>query len=300
MHKEISVIIPHYNSIITLLNLLDTIPKMECIEILVIDDKSDITCAQKEKIIDALENRGLFLDNQSEKKGAGVCRNIGLDHAHGKWVVFADADDYFLPASFKTFLDYKNDPHDIIFCNMTSIAIDTGEVSERHKGYSRLIKEFIEYHDELSEANLRYNWSSPTTKMIRRALIEKSRIRFEDTAVANDVMFSLKTGYAAKTITAVNETVYCVTKSGNSLTSASDNDRKRKRFEVYWGKYAYLREKMDPHTFEKMGMGIFEFLLYAARSRGLALGMSVLSDTHQSIHAKFNIRGWICKHIGLR
>ena len=94
---KLSIIIPHYNTSDLLEKLLSTIPKDKNIEVIVIDDKSqdkhieDIEDLKtEEKYIDFL-----FLKNQTLKKGAGTCRNIGLDHAQGEWVLFADADDYF-------------------------------------------------------------------------------------------------------------------------------------------------------------------------------------------------------------
>jgi len=41
MKKDLSIIIPHYNIFELLRRLLDSIPKKDNIEIIVIDDKSD-------------------------------------------------------------------------------------------------------------------------------------------------------------------------------------------------------------------------------------------------------------------
>ena len=89
--KIYSFIIPHHNCPNLLYRLLDTIPQREDIEIIVVDDNSD---ADKVPLINRNDVQ-LFLIPASESKGAGHARNIGLDHAKGKWLLFADSDDYY-------------------------------------------------------------------------------------------------------------------------------------------------------------------------------------------------------------
>ena len=97
---KVSVIIPHYNSAKRLIRLLNTLEDSEDIEIIVIDDKSTETLYDLEQQILKRDNT-IILNNSSENKGAGVSRNIGLEAATGDWLLFADADDYFLEnASF--------------------------------------------------------------------------------------------------------------------------------------------------------------------------------------------------------
>lgn len=53
-----------------------------------------------------------------EGKGAGYARNIGLSHARGKWIIFADADDFFTADCFTILNEYMDSPHEVIYFNV--------------------------------------------------------------------------------------------------------------------------------------------------------------------------------------
>lgn len=44
---------------------------------------------------------------------AGMARNAGLDEAEGKWILFMDDDDWFLPGAFKSIAEAVNDRTDL-------------------------------------------------------------------------------------------------------------------------------------------------------------------------------------------
>ena len=91
-----SFIIPHKNTPDLLQKCLDSIPRRDDVQIIVVDDNSD-----PEKVdfdhFPGLEDS--MVEVVFDKKGGGCAyaTNIALDHAVGKWVVRADADDFFCP-----------------------------------------------------------------------------------------------------------------------------------------------------------------------------------------------------------
>src|SRR5690606_29417331 len=95
---QVSIIIPHYNSTELLEKLISTIPEISSIQTIVVDDHSNEFHKNRlMEIEQANKNRNiLFLTNDLDKKNAGSSRNKGLKHAKGKWVLFADSDDYFV------------------------------------------------------------------------------------------------------------------------------------------------------------------------------------------------------------
>lgn len=94
-----SIIIPHKNSPDLLKRCLESIPDRTDIQVVVVDDNSSSA------IIDWNLERANFKGNvelvlTKEGLGAGFARNKGLTYIKGKWVLFADADDYYQSHTF--------------------------------------------------------------------------------------------------------------------------------------------------------------------------------------------------------
>lgn len=91
----ISIIIPTYNRASLIRETLDSIkaqtsPHWECI---VVDDGSSDNTESVVAGYSAGDSRFSFYKRDREPKGAPTCRNIGLQHAKGEWVIFLDSDD---------------------------------------------------------------------------------------------------------------------------------------------------------------------------------------------------------------
>lgn len=258
-----SVITPHYNSTSLLKRLLSTIPTDDSIQLIVVDDKSVEDITEVKDLV--IARGGLFLRNTTEKKGAGICRNLGLAQAVGKWIVFADADDYFLNGSFDIMRQHSDSEADIIHFVPTSIDLETGEVSTRHIWYEKLVQRYLAEPIEENEMMLRYRHMVPWSKMLRCEMIREAGILFDEVITSEDVMFSARCGYYAKRIEAFDDVIYCVTKSKGSLTMRRDEAACRASATVHRDKYKFLEEHVD---LKKYGcvvpMGI-RFLSDAAR-----------------------------------
>ena len=90
-----SIIIPHYNIPLLLERLLVSIPKRHDVEVIVADDGSPKkVCSELEAMASRRpEIRLLLLEGNL---GAGYARNAAIGVARGRWVLFADADDFFV------------------------------------------------------------------------------------------------------------------------------------------------------------------------------------------------------------
>lgn len=249
--SRLSVIIPHYNSIMLLQNLLDTIPTSKNIQIIVVDDNSTYhlkeyrELKQKEKY-----SHVNFLKNNTQNKGAGSCRNIGLLQAKGEWILFADSDDYFVDGFYDAigkFLDSKND---VVFFAPTSIELDTRDISDRHLEFEKLITDYFNEPNRNTELLLRYTFSVPWSKLIRRKFIEKKAIQFSETLAANDVIFSMKVGHMAKMWEASKETIYCVTRSKGTLTTSMSEEIFDERLNIHIEYYKFLQEELSKEEFK--------------------------------------------------
>ncbi len=211
-----SIIIPHKDSFDLLIRLLDSIPDVDYMQVLIVDDFSSEET--RERLYHFSFNRNTTVLYNKKSEGAGKARNIGLQQAVGTWIIFADADDYFSKEAERLLNSNFSNTHDIIYFGTTSIFNDTGELAYRHTRYNDLVQNF-ESNSE-NENSLRYYFTPPWAKMIRRDLIVSNNIRFDEIVASNDVLFSIKTAYYAKSIDACKEILYIITVTEGSLTNS--------------------------------------------------------------------------------
>lgn len=212
-----TIIIPHYNIPRLLKRCVDSIPKREDTQIIIIDDCSpnsqEVQFALKE--IASRSNVEIF--HTLKGGSAGRARNIGLDNAKGKWLIFADSDDFF-DAKFDDFLDSYNDcKADVVYFNFRSVLNNNiSQASERGKNYSDI---FIKYNQTHNDKELRFLYTTPWGKMVKLSLVKKHNLRFDETRYANDAMFIVLVGCKASSICICNNPIYVLTERSGSLAS---------------------------------------------------------------------------------
>ncbi len=270
---RLSIIIPHHNNPELLKKLLSTIPDNHEIQTIVVDDhSSDEVKIQLRKLQSACEDRNVFFyDNDSGEHNAGAARNVGLAHAEGKWLLFADSDDYFLDGFYDIIEKYLDSDYDIVYFSPTSIDMEIGGIGERHRGYIRYIKKYRRWPRLANEINLRYFCPYPWSKLIRRSIVWENNIRFDSVKFSNDEMFSVRTGFFARRITASDETIYCVTRRTGSLTTQQDLDAFDIRVQVSIRKFWFLKthlNKRELHACEICRIAILKLLTIIRRKYG--------------------------------
>jgi glycosyltransferase involved in cell wall biosynthesis len=251
---DFSIIIPHRNSLHFLPKLFSTLPKSDKIQILLIDN-SDVPI-KKEDIETDAEFELLY---SSPSRGAGGARNVGIENAKGKWLIFVDADDYLPEDAFEIFYNNFNSDADVIYFGMDGIYADTGERSDRGDQYTQLVKDYLS--GKKSEMDLRLGFASPCSKMVRRELVDRHQIRFDEVVASNDVYFSLLTGYYATKIDAVDKITYIATVSRGSLTKRRDLSVIQSRFQVNLRRNKFLKE----HNLSHYQSSVMFFLFYARK-----------------------------------
>ncbi|WP_051929329.1 glycosyltransferase family 2 protein [Flavobacterium sp. 83] len=226
MKIKYSIVVPHKNSFDLLLKLLKSIPEQSDFEVIIVDDNSNYS--EKEKINSHSFNDNVIVIFNSDSGGAGKARNLALERASGKWVIFADADDYFSENMEILLDDYFEAKEDIIYFGTSSVFADTNQIASRHVRYMNLVSDYLKNIND--EDALRYYFTPPWGKMIRRELIESNNIRFEEILASNDIYFSLKSAFHAKSITATLEILYIITVSHGSLTNSFSKSHFDARF----------------------------------------------------------------------
>ncbi|MDV6253342.1 glycosyltransferase family 2 protein [Vibrio sp. EA2] len=238
-NKLYSIIIPHYNCITGLKSLLNSIPDREDIEIIVVDDNSDISL-QYEMFDMFSHSHCNLIVNDNKGRGAGTCRNIALNIASGRYVVFADSDDYFTENAFEIIDDaiIKHTECDVFLFKPTSVCSLSLELSDRHNLYC----DIIDNYNANKDVNELYNYVVPWSKVIRRDLLVSNDIKFDQVIASNDVMFSMKVTFHSKSNVALNDIIYCVTRRPGSLTVNKSREVTAARFKVERNRIKFIKE----------------------------------------------------------
>ncbi|WP_073043384.1 glycosyltransferase family 2 protein [Xylanibacter ruminicola] len=250
-----TVIIPHRNIPMLLGRLIKSIPMRDDLEIIVVDDHSDACVVEQ---LRSLERENLDLMLNQECHGAGYARNCALPVAKGKWVLFADADDFF-NTEFNDFLnEYINSDADIVYFNANSLDSETFEPSHRVDH----LHEFIdEYHRDKERGALimRYLFTEPWCKMVKLDLIKNNDIRFEETSIRNDVRYSYLVGHYAEKIVVDERQLYCVTTRQNSVSRGIGYQASMDELKVFAGWKNFLMDHHIPLELPKFDLCLYNF-----------------------------------------
>lgn len=141
--------------------------------------------------------------------GASGARNRGLTRAAGEWVWFVDADDTLAPEALAT-LAQQMPPADVTYFGMTfcchdgfwAMKVPPMAWAETPAERDRLLLRLA-----TGEIGTLFGWAC--NKVIRRALIERHRLRFDATlSIHEDEVFALCFMNHAQTIATLPQALY--------------------------------------------------------------------------------------------
>ncbi|MCQ2217108.1 MAG: glycosyltransferase [Paludibacteraceae bacterium] len=171
----VSIIVPVYKAESTIRRCIDSILSQtyQNFELILVDDGSP-------------DNSGAICDEYAQsdirvkvfhKENGGVssARNLGIDKASGKYLVFVDSDDYVTPTFLIDMLQLKSSQFVIggIVRSVDNQVVEKMIMANRH----------VAIADDLSDAwNKKYNlflYCFPSSKLFLKEIIDACRIRFE-------------------------------------------------------------------------------------------------------------------------
>ncbi|MPM66944.1 hypothetical protein SDC9_113858 [bioreactor metagenome] len=250
-----SIIIPHKNIPELLRRCLRSIPIRDDVQIIVVDDNSDPDKIDFSNLPELNRpNTEVYMTKGGQ--GAGYARNIGLIKAKGKWLVFADADDFFNDCLGDMFEKYKETTADLIFFQTNSVDSETLKpIKSRGEKYNTWIRESDKSGIILED--IKYRLYSPWGKFFSHELIKAHNIKFDVVFSSNDVMFSTLSGHTANRILIDMNYLYCSTIRKGSLENSSTIEHIQPRFYVALRQYNFL---LSVHK-AKYRMNIWYFIL---------------------------------------
>ncbi len=197
MKKDISIIVPIYNSEKYLKRCIDSLvnqTKKE-LEIILINDGSN---DNSEKIIkEYTDKRIKYIKNKNQ--GIGKTRNIGIEKSSGKYIMFIDSDDYIEKNTCEElFKKAEKDNLDMVICDFYREDESGNKKEERLIDFKNTtIKETPKL---LYKVNL-----SPWNKLYKTSLIKDNNILFEEELKYEDTPFVFISMDKAKKIGKINK-----------------------------------------------------------------------------------------------
>ena len=215
-----SIIIPHKNIPDLLQRCLDSIPRRDDIQIIIVDDNSNPQKVDFENF-PGLGDPCVEVYFTKEGKGAGYARNVGLKYAKGKWLFFADSDDTYTSSFSKFLTDSKDLVADVVYFKANLINNDVSKSPFFLMNY--YITQYLYHGGALSD--VKFGAWEPWNKMISRQLVVQNNILFDEIPSSNDKMFSLKVGEFAERVVVIEQYLYNYILRKNSIIHNRNSNR---------------------------------------------------------------------------
>ena len=106
---------------------------------------------------------------------------------------------------------------------------------------------------------MRYLFTEPWCKMVKKNLIERNGVRFEETIIRNDVRYSYLVGFYAKGIIVDNRQLYCVTTRKNSVSRGVGRRASLDELKVFAGWKFFIMEHKIPLPLPKFDLCLYNF-----------------------------------------
>ncbi|NBH82433.1 glycosyltransferase [bacterium C-53] len=207
---KVSVVMPVYNAEKYLEQTLDCLVNqtMKEMEIICVDDGStDQSCNILKKYAQIDSRITIYYQKNS---GAGIARNLGIQHATGEYLSILDSDDVFeLDMLESAYRKAKIDEVDICVFKMDMFA---EEVEKRYPWHLSILKsqlpdfEPFTYKD-ISENIFRVFVGWTWDKLFRRQFVIENKLFFQDLRTTNDMFFTYTALVRASKICILNKTL---------------------------------------------------------------------------------------------
>lgn len=230
--KVFSIIIPVYNGHDVIWRALDSVYSSglanEQFEVICVDDCSptmDTLNALNSYTYNGTHPVNLKIYRHEVNKRQGGARNTGLLHAEAKWILYLDADDFFLNKSLLELLENigRYDDLDIAMFDYRLMNKKSNKkVDIQYAIYSKTGLSSV----KMSGVDFMKNYPvpySPWCYAYRREFLLEHNIRFEENVSFEDTDYSIRSTVTAKNIVFLPIELYCyICVDGSTTTVKND------------------------------------------------------------------------------
>ena len=275
----ITVIVPVYNVEKYIERCLDSVlgQTYTNLEIILVDDGS-------------VDSSGIICDNYAEKDtrikvihkengGLSSARNVGLDHATGKYIAFLDSDDCIDCETFQKCIGrLKNTGADI--CMFSHFTVNRARCIEHALPFTKdiykgeeirrlILPKFFGKTSQDSEVE-----GFVCRQIFKKEIIGETRFRSERDYFAEDVVFDLEVYNKIDSFCVVNEPLYFYYYVQTSLSNKYRKDVFQKLERLLLFMESFARENALVDVKKRILATAFRFALYSCRNTKRAQELS--------------------------
>lgn len=259
----VSIVMPCYQNGQTLARTVQSIQAQTVSEweLIAVDDGSKDDTLAVLNALAADEPRMRVI--HQENGGVSDARNVGMEHARGKWLFFVDADDHLLAHALKHLLDLATDETDIVCAAYEMHYRDEGGRIEKHACADGDLQTVLE---SLIRGDSALN--SMCARLYRAEMIKAYHVRApRGVKVGEDVLFNLDAFIVARAWRMSSETIYIYEFGGNSAMTRARADILNRSMAMIEGIGAFLaRHGLETQLF-RAHIDIYVRTLRVGRSR---------------------------------
>lgn len=286
---KVSVVIPVYNVEEFLDNTLSDITSqtLRDIEIICVDDGSTDHSRQIIEEWQKKDSRIQLIKQQNQY--AGLARNNGLKQAHGKYVIFWDADDLFEHNALEVmYMQAEQEGSDICICE----ARKYDNAKEKYIPSDAYLKEDLlpekQTFNKFDVPDYIFNLTNnvPWNKLYLREFVTKNKLEYQAIKQANDTYFTIMALFLAERITYVKDVLIAYRVNNQESLSGKASDTV---FCAY-DSWLYTKERIEKYT-------DFELVKNSFMNRALsgfyhALNIQTTFETYESFYRKLTQEGF--------
>lgn len=168
----------------------------------------------------------VFLEKQN--KGQSAARNIGIENAKGKYLLFVDSDDYIAKDTVSELVKVmeKRDV-DVVRFNATSFSEESQHMAITKYKFDHFLKDNIVYRKpNFKNVYLSYS-PSPVLYLVKKSLLNLNNIRFVESIIHEDEWFTTMIFLHANNCAYINQSFYHRRyRAGSTMTISSINHKK--------------------------------------------------------------------------
>ena len=217
---DVSVIVPVYNSAQYISKCINSLLEQDgAIEIIIINDAST---DESFEIIEEYKERDsrITIINNDINRGAAYSRNIGLDKARGRYIMFVDSDDLLAPDAVKKITHKMDETNsDMAYLGMhmfPEMASTQKSIQGEYRGLfsgEKLLQRFITNSEFfLYLCSVCY----------KRSFVENNKLRFQNIKIGEGGDFILRALLEADRVIVDSDVLYYYRIHNESITHSKD------------------------------------------------------------------------------